>query len=197
MAPSGNKIIIIAAPSGAGKTSIVKYLLKQMPEQLAFSISCTTRSPRTGETDGVEYYFTSVEDFEKKISKSELAEWEMVYFGKYYGTPVSELERIWEMGKTPLLDIDVKGGLNVRKRFPDRSLALFIQPPSLEELSRRLHARGTETPESLDARINKATYEMSYKGEFDHIILNADLDQACAETEQLVRNFLQAKPIGS
>ncbi len=192
MAPSGNKIIIIAAPSGAGKTSIVKYLLKQMPEQLAFSISCTTRSPRTGETDGVEYYFTSVEDFESKISKSELAEWEMVYFGKYYGTPVSELERIWEMGKTPLLDIDVKGGLNVRKRFPDRSLALFIQPPSLEELSRRLHARGTETPESLDARINKATYEMSYKGEFDHIILNADLDQACAETEQLVRNFLQA-----
>ncbi len=192
MAPSGNKIIIIAAPSGAGKTSIVKYLLKQMPEQLAFSISCTTRSPRTGETDGIEYYFTSVEDFEKKISKSELAEWEMVYFGKYYGTPVSELERIWEMGKTPLLDIDVKGGLNVRKRFPDRSLALFIQPPSLEELSRRLHARGTETPESLDARINKATYEMSYKGEFDHIILNADLDQACAETEQLVRNFLQA-----
>ncbi len=192
MAPSGNKIIIIAAPSGAGKTSIVKYLLKQMPEQLAFSISCTTRSPRTGETDGVEYYFTSVEDFEKKISKSELAEWEMVYLGKYYGTPVSELERIWEMGKTPLLDIDVKGGLNVRKRFPDRSLALFIQPPSLEELSRRLHARGTETPESLDARINKATYEMSYKGEFDHIILNADLDQACAETEQLVRNFLQA-----
>ena len=192
MAPSGNKIIIIAAPSGAGKTSIVKYLLKQMPEQLAFSISCTTRSPRTGETDGVEYYFTSVEDFEKKISKSELAEWEMVYFGKYYGTPVSELERIWEMGKTPLLDIDVKGGLNVRKRFPDSSLALFIQPPSIEELSRRLHARGTETPESLDARINKATYEMSYKGEFDHIILNADLDQACAETEQLVRNFLQA-----
>jgi len=192
MAPSGNKIIIIAAPSGAGKTSIVKYLLKQMPEQLAFSISCTTRSPRTGETDGVEYYFTSVEDFENKIAKSELAEWEMVYFGKYYGTPVSELERIWEMGKTPLLDIDVKGGLNVRKRFPDRSLALFIQPPSLEELSRRLHARGTETPESLDARINKATYEMSYKGEFDHIILNADLDQACAETEQLVRNFLQA-----
>ena len=192
MAPSGNKIIIIAAPSGAGKTSIVKYLLKQMPEQLAFSISCTTRSPRAGETDGVEYYFTSVEDFEKKISKSELAEWEMVYFGKYYGTPVSELERIWEMGKTPLLDIDVKGGLNVRKRFPDSSLALFIQPPSLEELSRRLHARGTETPESLDARINKATYEMSYKGEFDHIILNSDLDQACAETEQLVRNFLQA-----
>ena len=192
MAPSGNKIIIIAAPSGAGKTSIVKYLLERMPEQLAFSISCTTRSPRAGETNGIEYYFTSVEDFENKISNGELAEWEMVYFGKYYGTPVSELERIWKAGKTPLLDIDVKGGLNVRKRFPDSSLALFIQPPSLEELSRRLHARGTETPESLDARINKVTYEMSFKDEFDHIILNADLDQACAETERLVRNFLNA-----
>lgn len=192
MAPSGNKIIIIAAPSGAGKTSIVKYLLERMPDQLAFSISCTTRSPRAGETDGVEYYFTSIEDFESKISNGELAEWEMVYFGKYYGTPVSELERIWQTGKTPLLDIDVKGGLNVRKRFPDSSLALFIEPPSLEELSRRLHARGTETPESLDARINKATYEMSFKAEFDHIILNADLEQACTETERLVRNFLQA-----
>lgn len=192
MDSSGNKIIIIAAPSGAGKTSIVKYLLERMPDQLAFSISCTTRSPRTGETDGVEYYFTSVEDFENKISNGELAEWEMVYFGKYYGTPVHELERIWQAGKTPLLDIDVKGGLNVRKCYPESSLAIFIEPPSLSELSRRLHARGTETPESLDARINKATYEMSFKGEFDHIVLNADLDQACAETERLVRNFLQA-----
>lgn len=192
MAPSGNKIIIIAAPSGAGKTSIVRRLLDHMPDQLAFSVSCTTRSPRPGETNGVEYYFTSTEDFEKKIANGELAEWEMVYFGKYYGTPVSELERIWKMGKTPLLDIDVKGGLKVRNRFPDSSLALFIEPPSLEELSRRLHARGTETPESLDARLNKATYEMSFKTEFDQIVLNANLDQACAETEQLIRNFLQA-----
>jgi guanylate kinase len=192
MAASGNKIIIIAAPSGAGKTSIVRRLLDHMPDQLAFSVSCTTRSPRPGETNGVEYYFTSTEDFEKKIANGELAEWEMVYFGKYYGTPVSELERIWKMGKTPLLDIDVKGGLKVRNRFPDSSLALFIEPPSLEELSRRLHARGTETPESLDARLNKATYEMSFKTEFDQIVLNANLDQACAETEQLIRNFLQA-----
>lgn len=192
MAASGNKIIIIAAPSGAGKTSIVKRLLDHMPDQLAFSVSCTTRSPRPGETNGVEYYFTTAEDFEKKIANGELAEWEMVYFGKYYGTPVSELERIWKLGKTPLLDIDVKGGLKVRNRFPDSSLALFIEPPSLEELSRRLHARGTETPESLDARLNKASYEMSFKTEFDRIVLNTDLDQACAETEQLIRNFLQA-----
>jgi guanylate kinase len=116
----------------------------------------------------------------------------MVYFGKYYGTPISELERIWQLGKTPLLDIDVKGGLNIRKRYPESSLAIFIDPPSLTELSRRLHARGTETPESLDARLNKATYEMSFKGEFDHVILNDELDKACNETEKLIRNFLQA-----
>ena len=192
MEPSRNKIIIIAAPSGAGKTSIVRCLLERLPEQLAFSVSCTTRSPRPGETDGKEYHFTTVESFESKIAKDELAEWEMVYFGKYYGTPVSELERIWQLGKTPLLDIDVKGGLNIRKRYPESSLAIFIDPPSLTELSRRLHARGTETPESLDARLNKATYEMSFKGEFDHVILNDELDKACNETEKLIRNFLQA-----
>jgi guanylate kinase len=192
MEPSRNKIIIIAAPSGAGKTSIVRCLLERLPEQLAFSVSCTTRSPRPGETDGKEYHFTTVESFESKIAKDELAEWEMVYFGKYYGTPISELERIWQLGKTPLLDIDVKGGLNIRKRYPESSLAIFIDPPSLTELSRRLHARGTETPESLDARLNKATYELSFKGEFDHVILNDELDKACNETEKLIRNFLQA-----
>ncbi len=186
-----NKIIIIAAPSGAGKTSIVKYLLDRMPDQLAFSISCTTRSPRPGEVNGREYYFTSVEDFEDKIAKEQLAEWEMVYVGKYYGTPISELERIWKMGKTPLLDVDVKGGLNIRKRYPQSSIAIFIDPPSLKELSRRLHARGTETPESLDARLNKATYELSFKKDFDHVVLNDDLSTACEETEKLVRNFLQ------
>lgn len=186
-----NKIIIIAAPSGAGKTSIVKYLLDRMPDQLGFSISCTTRSPRPGEINGREYYFTSVEDFEDKIAKEQLAEWEMVYVGKYYGTPVSELERIWKMGKTPLLDVDVKGGLNIRKRYPQSSIAIFIDPPSLKELSRRLHARGTETPESLDARLNKATYELSFKKDFDHVVLNDDLSTACEETEKLVRNFLQ------
>lgn len=191
MDPFQQKIVIIAAPSGAGKTSIVRCLLERMPEQLAFSVSCTTRSPRPGETNGVEYYFTDVEEFERKIAAGELIEWEMVYFGKYYGTPVSELERIWNLGKTPLLDIDVKGGMNVRKQFP-HSLSIFIDPPSLEELARRLHARGTETPESLDARINKATYEMSFKSDFDHVVLNENLDVACEETMRLIRNFLKA-----
>jgi len=186
-----NKIIIIAAPSGAGKTSIVNCLLERMPNQLAFSISCTTRTPRSGETNGVEYYFTTTEEFERKITAGELIEWEMVYFGKYYGTPVSELDRIWQIGKTPLLDIDVKGGINVRKKYPN-SLSIFIEPPSLAELSRRLHSRGTETPESLDARINKATYEMSFKGEFDHVILNDNFELACQEAERLVRSFLKA-----
>ncbi len=187
-----NKIIIIAAPSGAGKTSIVRYLLEKMPDQLAFSVSCTTRAPRPGETDGKEYYFIPVTEFEKKISEGSLAEWEMVYPGKYYGTPVSELERIWQMGKTPLLDIDVKGGLNIRRRYPASSLAIFIEPPSLEELSRRLQARGTENPESLTARIEKAGYEMSFKNEFDQVVLNEDLPTACRETEKWVRTFLQA-----
>lgn len=191
MDPFQQKIVIIAAPSGAGKTSIVRCLLERMPEQLAFSVSCTTRAPRPGETNGVEYYFTDVEEFERKIAAGELIEWEMVYFGKYYGTPVSELERIWNLGKTPLLDIDVKGGMNVRKQFP-HSLSIFIDPPSLEELARRLHARGTETPESLDARINKATYEMSFKSDFDHVVLNENLDVACEETMRLIRNFLKA-----
>ncbi|MBM3431559.1 MAG: guanylate kinase [Bacteroidetes bacterium] len=189
-----NKIIIIAAPSGAGKTSIVRYLLEKMPDQLVFSVSCTTRAPRNSETNGKEYYFIPVEEFEKKISEGAFAEWEMVYPGKYYGTPVSELERIWQLGKTPLLDIDVKGGINIRNQFP-QSLAIFIEPPSLEELSRRLQARGTETPESLAARINKASSEMSYKYAFDQVILNENLEKACTETEKLVRTFLQAPAI--
>lgn len=190
-----NKIVLIAAPSGAGKTSIVKYLLEKMPERLAFSISCTTRSPRPGETDGKEYYFIPLSTFEKKISEDSLAEWEMVYPGKYYGTPVSELERIWKMGKTPLLDIDVKGGLNIRKRYPNATLAIFIEPPSLEELSRRLQARGTETPESLSTRLDKASYEMSFKQDFDHVVRNEDLTRACIETENLVRIFLEASSL--
>lgn len=187
-----NKIIIIAAPSGAGKTSIVRYLLEKMPDQLAFSVSCTTRSPRPNETNGKEYYFISVEEFEKKISEGSLAEWEMVYPGKYYGTPISELERIWNTGKTPLLDIDVRGGLNIRNHYPHSSLAIFIEPPSLEELARRLQARGTETPESLATRISKASSELSYKQAFDQVILNENLEKACAETERSVRTFLQA-----
>ncbi len=184
------KLIIIAAPSGAGKTSVTRHLLKALPEQLAFSISCATRKPRNYEKDKVDYYFISVEDFTSKIEQKEFVEWEMVYQDKYYGTLKSELARIWEQDKTPLLDVDVQGGINIQQQYPHQSLSLFIEPPSIEELERRLRARGTETPESLHARLNKAAYELSFKPQFDRIIMNDTLERACAEAEAIVREFL-------
>ncbi len=186
-----NKIIIIAAPSGAGKTSVTRHLLKALPDLLAFSVSCATRQPRNNEKDKVDYYFISVEEFQLKIEQHEFIEWEMVYEGKYYGTLKSEMERIWQQQKAPLLDVDVKGGINVQQQFPINSLSLFIEPPSIDELERRLRARGTETPESLQARLNKAAYELSFKQQFDHVILNDKLERACAEAEAAVRNFLK------
>jgi guanylate kinase len=191
MVQVNNKIIIIAAPSGAGKTSVTRHLLKALPEQLAFSVSCATRWPRNIEKDGVDYYFISVDAFENKIQKDEFAEWEMVYEGKYYGTLKSELQRIWQLHKAPLLDVDVQGGINIQKKYPGNSLSLFIEPPSLEELRRRLEARGTETPESLQARINKASYELSLKNKFDRIIINDKLERACKEAEEVVNEFLK------
>lgn len=190
MAKISNKIIIIAAPSGAGKTSVTRHLLKALPEQLAFSVSCATRSPRNTEKDKVDYYFITVDAFKNKIQQDEFAEWEMVYEGKYYGTLKSELQRIWQLNKAPLLDVDVKGGIHIQQIYPENSLSLFIEPPSLEELRRRLEARGTETPESLQARINKASYELSLKNKFDRIIINHDLEIACKDAEEAVKEFL-------
>ena len=191
MSSPQNKLIIIAAPSGAGKTSVTRHLLKAFSGQLAFSISCATRQPRNNEKDKVDYYFISVEDFKTKIENKEFVEWEMVYKGKYYGTLKSEMARIWQLQKTPLLDVDVQGGINIQQQYPHNSLSLFIEPPSIEELEKRLLARGTETPESLQARLNKASYELSFKSQFDHIILNDKLERACAEAEEAVRKFLK------
>lgn len=190
MATPKNKIIIIAAPSGSGKTSVVRHLLKALPDKLAFSISAATRSPRNYEKDKIDYYFISVEDFQKKIQEEAFVEWEMVYEGKYYGTLKSELQRIWNQNQAPLLDVDVQGGIHVQEQFPKNTLSLFIEPPSIEELKKRLEARGTETPESLEARINKASYELSFKDQFDRVILNDTLERACQEAEEIVKSFL-------
>ena len=194
MSKATNKLIIITAPSGAGKTSVTRHLLKAFPDQLAFSVSCATRLPRNNEKNGVDYYFISVDAFKMRIQEDEFAEWEMVYEGKYYGTLKSELQRIWQIHKVPLLDMDVQGGINIQKKYPGNTLSLFIEPPSLDELRLRLEARGTETPESLQARINKASLELSKKNKFDRIIINDQLERACKEAEETVREFLKPNP---
>ncbi len=187
------KIIILTAPSGAGKTSITRYLLSQFADDLRFSISAATRPPRGNEQEGVDYYFISQEDFVKKIQEEEFLEWEMVYEGKYYGTLKAELHRIWESGRIPLLDIDVKGAIHVQNQFPETTLSLFIQPPSVDELKKRLTSRGTESEESLQARVSKADYELSFKHSFHHVIVNSNLEEACNESAKLVTDFIAQK----
>lgn len=187
-----NKIIIITAPSGAGKTSITRYLLETMPDQLAFSVSATTRTARAYEKNGLDYFFLSPESFRQNIQENAFVEWEMVYEGKYYGTLRSELQKIWDQNKIPLLDIDVKGAIHVKQQFPDSSLSLFIEPPSVAVLRERLLSRGTETAESLEARVNKASYELSFKDQFDAIILNDELSKACRESLKQIAVFIES-----
>src|SRR4051794_28444345 len=152
------KIIIITAPSGAGKTSITRYLLNKYTK-LAFSISAATRAARSNEKNGVDYYFLSSKEFHEKIENNEFAEWEMVYEGRYYGTLKSELQRIWSQGRTPILDIDVRGAIHIQQQYPHNSLSIFVLPPSIDALRKRLEARGTESAENISTRLNKASYE--------------------------------------
>lgn len=189
MSDSLRKVIILTAPSGAGKTSITKYLLQHFP-RLAFSVSATTRLPRGNEQDGVDYHYISLAKFEGLIYQNEFLEYEMVYEGVYYGTLKSELDRIWNLGKVPVLDIDVKGALHVQKQLGDKSLSIFIMPPSIEVLKERLKNRQTETEASIQTRIDKAAYEMSFSNQFNAIIKNDVLETACKETTEILTNFL-------
>ena len=183
------KIIVITAPSGAGKTSITKHLMKCFP-QLAFSVSATTRQPRVNESDGKDYYFISRDEFSQYIEQDAFIEWEMVYEGIYYGTLKNEMNKIWDAGKVPLLDIDVKGALQIKKLYPEQTITLFIAPPSIDSLRERLMNRGTDSVASIEKRILKASAELSHKNQFDRIILNDDLGKACDEATSIINVFL-------
>jgi guanylate kinase len=183
------KLVIISAPSGAGKTTIVKHLLN-CGLRLEFSISATTRPIRRNETDGKDYYFLSVPEFRKRIENNEFAEWEEVYHNHFYGTLKREIERIWSNGNYALFDVDVKGGINLKKIFRNNSISIFIMPPSVEELEKRLLSRGTDIPEKIRMRVEKAGEEMKLADKFDYVVINDDLRKALEEAEKLVSSFL-------
>jgi len=183
------KSIIISAPSGAGKTSIVKFLLNEI-STLSFSISATSREKRGKEVDGLDYYFLSTDYFKERIEKNNFLEWEEVYPDQFYGTLNSELERIWSDNMRVIFDVDVKGGVNIKNKFKANCLSIFIAPPSLKELEARLINRGTDTTESISKRLKKAEYEMLLKGDFDVIVVNDDLNEACNQTLRLVKDFI-------
>ena len=185
------KLIIFSAPSGAGKTTIVHHLLKKFPE-LSFSISATTRELRGTEKHENDYYFISKEEFLHKVAHQEFVEFEEVYNGTFYGTLRSEIERIWNEGKHVIFDIDVEGGIRLKRKYEEDVLAIFVQPPSLEVLKERLSGRGTDSPEKLQERFVKAEKELLYANKFDVILKNYDLATACAEAEQLVGDFLKS-----
>ncbi len=184
------KLIIFSAPSGSGKTTIVKHLLSK-DLNLAFSISATSRPPRINEKNGVDYYFLDHETFKKQVQNGDFLEWEEVYAGTCYGTLKSEVERLINTGKNVVFDVDVVGGVNIKKIYGHEALSLFIQPPSVEELRKRLINRNTDSSEVIEKRVAKATQELLYASEFDHIIINDVLENACGETELLVSHFIQ------
>ncbi|MBA3827457.1 MAG: guanylate kinase [Taibaiella sp.] len=188
---ASHKIIIITAPSGSGKTTLVKRLLGACP-QLSFSVSACTRQPRANEVHGRDYYYYGEDDFKNLIEADAFIEWEMVYTGKYYGTLKSEMDRIWNNEKYPLVDIDVQGALAIQKKFPHASLSIFIEAPSIQVLRERLISRGTETENTLEERVAKAEYELTFAARFDRIIINDDLEIATGELVKIVEDFIHS-----
>lgn len=184
-----NKVVIFCAPSGSGKTTIVKHLLS-VDNRLAFSVSACTRNKRANEEHGKDYYFLSHEEFKQRIANNEFLEYEEVYGGNFYGTLKSEVDRIWAMGKAVIFDVDVEGGLNIKKHFGDKALAVFVKPPSVEVLEQRLRFRSTETEETLRVRIDKAVHELQYENKFEYVLLNENLDEALVIAENLITEFL-------
>ncbi|MCH5310236.1 MAG: guanylate kinase [Prevotella sp.] len=187
------KLIIFSAPSGTGKSTLISWLMREHPElNLAFSISCTSRAPRGTERDGVEYFFLTPEEFRSRISRGEFLEYEEVYENRFYGTLKSQVERQLEAGQNVVFDVDVKGGVNIKEYYGARALSVFIQPPSVEELRRRLEGRGTDAPEVIDQRIARAEFELTFADKFDRIVVNDRLEQAQADTLATVQAFLDA-----
>lgn len=184
-----NKVVIFCAPSGSGKTTIVKHLLS-VDNRLAFSVSACTRNKRANEEHGKDYYFLSHEEFKQRIANNEFLEYEEVYGGNFYGTLKSEVDRIWAMGKAVIFDVDVEGGLNIKKHFGDKALAVFVKPPSVEVLEQRLRYRSTETEETLRVRIDKAVHELQYENKFEYVLLNENLEEALVVAENLITEFL-------
>jgi guanylate kinase len=184
------KLIVFSAPSGSGKTTIVRHLLNDTDLPLAFSISATTRKPRPGEVDGKDYYFLSVEAFKERIADDAFVEWEEVYEGVLYGTLKTEIERIWNAHRAVVFDIDVEGGISIKQFFKEKALMVFVQPPSIEDLRNRLESRNTESHEQLEVRVNKASQELQKSTEFDTILINDQLEKALKEAEQIVAQFL-------
>ncbi len=190
----GGKLIVFSAPSGSGKTTIVQYLLKQPELNLEFSVSATSRKPREGEVAGKDYYFISLKEFKQHIKNNDFLEWEEVYRDNFYGTLKTEIERIWAKGKNVIFDIDVVGGLRIKKKFPKETLAVFVKPPSVDELKIRLKKRKTESEEKINMRIAKASVEMATAPQFDYIIENDELEKALKEAKELVFQFINNKP---
>lgn len=185
------KLFVFSAPSGSGKTTIVRHLLKQENLNLEFSISATSRAPRGEEVDGKDYYFISTEEFKNKIKSDDFLEWEEVYRDNFYGTLKTEVERIWAKGKHVIFDIDVVGGLRIKKKFPEQTLSVFVKPPSVDELKIRLKKRSTESEDKINMRVAKASVEMATAPQFDQIIKNYELEVALEEAEQLVSDFIK------